>query len=104
MSPSHANKQGVRYRYYVSQALIQGRKEEAGSVGRVSGPDLEEQILAELRSMGTGGEASDWDLVTRWVERITLEEERIEIKLRADAQGGQQLRQCQRPAQARLEL
>jgi site-specific DNA recombinase len=27
MSPSHANKQGVRYRYYVSQALIQGRKQ-----------------------------------------------------------------------------
>jgi hypothetical protein len=30
MSPSHANKRGVRYRYYVSQALLQNRKAEAG--------------------------------------------------------------------------
>ena len=26
MSPSHANKKGVRYRYYVSHALLQNRK------------------------------------------------------------------------------
>jgi hypothetical protein len=85
MSPSHANKQGVRYRYYVSQALIQGRKEHAGSVGRVSGPDLEERILAELRSMGMGEEASNRELLARHVERITLEEDRIEIRLRTAA-------------------
>ncbi len=30
MSPSHASKNGVRYRYYVSQALQQGRTSEAG--------------------------------------------------------------------------
>jgi hypothetical protein len=78
----------VRYRYYVSQALIQGRKEEAGSVGRVSGPDLEALIVSELRSMGIGGEASDRDLVTRWVERITVQQDRIEIRLRADAACG----------------
>jgi hypothetical protein len=28
MSPSHANKKGVRYRYYVSQAVLQNRKDE----------------------------------------------------------------------------
>jgi site-specific DNA recombinase len=41
MSPSHANKRGVRYRYYVSQALLQSRKTEAGSIARVSAPDVE---------------------------------------------------------------
>src|SRR5450756_2432286 len=35
MSPSHSNKLGVRYRYYVSQAILQKRKAEAGSVARV---------------------------------------------------------------------
>jgi site-specific DNA recombinase len=30
MSPTHANKKGARYRYYVSQALLQNRKAEAG--------------------------------------------------------------------------
>jgi Recombinase len=49
MSPSHANKKGVRYRYYVSQALLQNRKSEAGSVSRASGPDIENIVVAALR-------------------------------------------------------
>ena len=49
MSPSHANKKGVRYRYYVSQAMLQNRKSEAGSVSRVSGPDIENIVVAALR-------------------------------------------------------
>src|SRR5271163_3136274 len=32
MSPSHATKGGRRWRYYVSQAILQGRKQDAGSV------------------------------------------------------------------------
>ena len=51
MSPSHANKKGVRYRYYVSQALLQNRKCEVGSVSRVSGPDIENIVVAALRRM-----------------------------------------------------
>jgi site-specific DNA recombinase len=35
MSPSHAAKGGRRWRYYVSQAVLQGHKHEAGSVARV---------------------------------------------------------------------
>ena len=31
MSPSHATKGGRRWRYYVSQAILQGRKQDAGS-------------------------------------------------------------------------
>ena len=34
MSPGHAAKGGRRWRYYVSQAILQGRKHEAGSVAR----------------------------------------------------------------------
>ena len=49
MSPSHANKKGVRYRYYVSQAILQNRKSEVGSVSRVSGPDIEIIVVAALR-------------------------------------------------------
>jgi hypothetical protein len=41
MSPSHANKRGVRYRYYVSQAVLQNRKTQAGSITRASAPDVE---------------------------------------------------------------
>jgi hypothetical protein len=41
MSPSHANKKGVRYRYYVSQAILQNpslwprREEPHGLTGTV---------------------------------------------------------------------
>jgi DNA invertase Pin-like site-specific DNA recombinase len=35
MSPSHAVKKRMRYRYYVSAPIAQGRKDEAGSVARV---------------------------------------------------------------------
>jgi site-specific DNA recombinase len=49
MSPSHANKKGVRYRYYISQAVLQKRKDEAGSIARVAAPDIEELVIAALR-------------------------------------------------------
>jgi len=49
MSPSYAIKKGVRYRYYVSQALLQGDKTNAGSVPRVSAPEVEELIRTALR-------------------------------------------------------
>jgi DNA invertase Pin-like site-specific DNA recombinase len=49
MSPGHANKKGVRYRYYVSQAVLQGRKERAGSVARAPAPDLEALVVTALR-------------------------------------------------------
>ena len=37
MTPSYAIKKGVRYRYYVSCVLHQGRKEEAGSLAGCGG-------------------------------------------------------------------
>jgi site-specific DNA recombinase len=45
MSPTHSNKLGVRYRYYVSHAFLQNRKEEAGSVTRVPAPEIEHLVL-----------------------------------------------------------
>jgi site-specific DNA recombinase len=41
MSPSHANKKGVRYRYYISQAVLLSRKDKAGGIARVAAPDIE---------------------------------------------------------------
>jgi len=35
MGPSHAAKGGRRWRYYVSRAVLKGRKQDAGSVSRV---------------------------------------------------------------------
>ena len=41
MSPSHARKGGVKYRYYLSSALLQGMAGGAGSVRRVPAADIE---------------------------------------------------------------
>ena len=44
MSPTHAAKGGRRWRYYVSQAVLQGRKQEAGSVARVPAIEVERSV------------------------------------------------------------
>jgi hypothetical protein len=83
MSPSHANKKGVRYRYYVSHALLQNRKGEAGTVSRVSAPDIEQLICDALRkSLNVNDGASDRDLVRARIERIIIGSDRIAITLR----------------------
>jgi site-specific DNA recombinase len=50
MSPSHAAKKGRRWRYYVSQAILQGRKHEAGSVARVSAMEVEGHVAEAVRA------------------------------------------------------
>src|SRR5581483_10064080 len=47
MTPSFSSKNGVRYRFYVSTAL-RGRKHRAGSVTRVSAPEIEGLVQCEL--------------------------------------------------------
>jgi site-specific DNA recombinase len=34
MTPTHARKRGVKYRYYLSSALLNGEAERTGSVSR----------------------------------------------------------------------
>jgi hypothetical protein len=80
MSPTHANKKGVRYRYYTSHAVLQHRKEEAGSVSRVSAPDVEELVCECLRrGRGAETETSDKDLVTKNALKVTIRRDRIEV-------------------------
>jgi DNA invertase Pin-like site-specific DNA recombinase len=46
MSPSHAAKGGRRWRYYVSQAVLQGRKQDAGSISRAPAGEIETLVQA----------------------------------------------------------
>ena len=50
MSPSHSNKTGKRYRYYVSQALLQSRKQEAGSVSKIPAGEIETIVTEEIKT------------------------------------------------------
>jgi site-specific DNA recombinase len=49
MSPSYSTKNGVRYRFYVSSALLRGRKLDVGSVGRVPAAEIESAVLTALQ-------------------------------------------------------
>src|SRR5262249_27243744 len=88
MSPTHANKGGARYRYYVSQAVLQKKPRAPASLSRVPAAELEARVLAALRNhLSTGGAGqqfpdSDRDLVERHVERVTLGENEIKLGLR----------------------
>jgi hypothetical protein len=44
LTPSHATKQGVRYRYYISNRLMKQPKKLAGDVWRLPAPELEKTI------------------------------------------------------------
>src|SRR5207302_1448945 len=50
MSPTHTNKRGARYRYYVSQTVLQNKSSAAGAIGRVPAAEIEALVLAGLRN------------------------------------------------------
>jgi site-specific DNA recombinase len=51
MTPTYAIKKGVRYRYYVSSVLNQGRKEDAGSFPRVAAEAVERTVLEVIGAL-----------------------------------------------------
>ena len=51
MSPSHAVKSAKRYRYYVSQAIVQQRPEEAGSLPRLPAAEIEGVVSNTLKDL-----------------------------------------------------
>ena len=58
MSPSHTKKSnGRRYRYYVSQALLQNDRARAGTVSRIPAEAIERLVDTEIRRLWS---ASEW--------------------------------------------
>ena len=87
MSASHTNKGGARYRYYVSQAILQNRA--AGLIGRVPAPEIETLVVdavhRHLQATGTTASAipdNARELIERHVERVTLTPKEIKVQLR----------------------
>jgi site-specific DNA recombinase len=88
MSPTHTNKGGARYRYYVSQAMLQGKPQPPGLIGRVPAAEIEAFVVATLRNYlnasGSGEQLTDndGDLLERHLERVTLTPNHVELRLR----------------------
>jgi hypothetical protein len=84
MSPSYSTKKGVRYRFYVSSALLRGRKAEAGSVGRVSAVAIEQTItdyISKRFENETNNAESLRDLLARKLIRIELRKTCLRLTL-----------------------
>ncbi len=80
MSPSFSSKNGARYRFYVSSAILRGRKTEAGSVARVSANDVEQTLINALRQRLRIDEAVlDADVIGTYVARADLSSRAIKI-------------------------
>jgi DNA invertase Pin-like site-specific DNA recombinase len=77
MGPSFSSKNGVRYRFYVSTAL-RGRKQHAGSVTRISAPEIEVLVETSLSAKFEGSTEENLD----WVDKIILLNNRIQIELK----------------------
>ena len=87
MSPSFAFKKGVRYRYYVSAPVVQGRTGAAGSVARVPAEPIEERVLEALfRVRGEKPEPapSDVELVGSDLDRVIVQTEQIEVRRKGE--------------------
>ena len=132
MTPSHALKSGVRYRYYVSRAITEGRKNEAGSVARVAAVEIERAVCEALETTdrsdpamapealghiglgiaSDGVERDDEESRTRvaaLVVRVTIRKDAIEIDLTEE--GEQSLGRAsiivpwrRRPSRSRREI
>src|SRR5215212_5372811 len=69
MTPSTAKKGSIRYRYYVSSMLAQGRRSEAGTIARVSAPDIEAVVVDALRAAYPDHALEDRALIEAQIER-----------------------------------
>ena len=86
MSPTYATKKGVRYPFYVSTAVLKGRKKEAGSISRVSATDIEKAVVMMLRNH-TGdaddlGDLPSRELIEHMVHRIVVRSTKVVIELK----------------------
>jgi site-specific DNA recombinase len=85
MGPSFSSKNGVRYRFYVSSALLRGRKAAAGSVSRIPAPEIESAVLAALQPhQGRDGSAAN---PVETLERVVVARDHLLITIAGTADG-----------------
>ena len=87
MSPSFSSKNGVRYRFYVSSALLRGRKAAAGSVSRIAAAKIESAVLSALETHQKGKGLDGTGSSIEHVQRIVVAREQLLITVSGSADG-----------------
>ena len=86
MTPSHARKRGIKYRYYVSSKLVQALPEQAGSVGRVPADEVEALVAKSARAhLGKSEDKDNASVIRDHVVRVEIQPDRLIIELSAKA-------------------
>lgn len=83
MRPSHTLKRGIRYRYYVSVALLKKQADKAGSVTRVPATEIETLVADALQN--------DQDMIAGvgQLDRVVIAPDEVEVHINIlDDQGG----------------
>jgi hypothetical protein len=104
MSPSHARKGNVKYRYYLSSALLQATPERAGSVRRVPASEIEALVVKSVRDhLKPAQPIDDRSLVHTHVARVEVQPGRLVIQL-AEPPSTLQVPWQKTPARRRREI
>ena len=83
MTPTHTNKHGARYRYYVSHPILQKRNGSGQNMMRVPAQEIETLVVKAIRERldGSAAKLADRDLIEQHVGRISLTDAVIEVHL-----------------------
>ena len=94
MTPSHARKRGIKYRYYISSALLQGQAERSGAVSRAPAREIETEIIKAARDhLNLSDEIDDATVISDHVMRVDVWTDKLVVELfKADAIGSRRKR------------
>ena len=86
MTPSTTKKHGLIHRYYISRALLEGRKSECGSHARVAADQIESLVLDGLKTSTQHDQAEkvgsdDARTMLQYVERVVVGNGLLRIEL-----------------------
>ena len=83
MSPSFSSNNGVRYRFYVSSALLRGRKAAVGSAGRIPAAEIESAVLTALKNHRGQADSDKGSNPMGTVERVIVSRDQLLIRITA---------------------
>jgi hypothetical protein len=82
MTPSHVRKRGIKCRYYLSSALLQGQSERAGSISRVPAAEIETLVARSVRErLKLPISVDDRGLIDTNIARVEIRPGKLAIKL-----------------------
>jgi site-specific DNA recombinase len=82
MTPSHARRRGIKYRYYLSSVLLQGQSERAGSISRVPAAEIEALVVRSVRErLKLTASVDDRGVIYTHVARVEIGPGKLVIKL-----------------------